>query len=128
MYDTKRPAFILGGMTVLMGVALFAANRINVNIALEFWSGRSILGNNYVTWLMSTSTGFGILFAIVVPYLTKGKGEHLLPDSQACISQEALDVGIHRELVRVRPHRKLDVLFFFVLCYPVYRLTVKYRL
>lgn len=57
----------LGGLTVLMGAGLFAANRINIgkflvivgtgqglitiliNIALEFWSGRWALDNNYVT-------------------------------------------------------------------------------
>jgi len=83
----------LGGLTVLMGAGLFAANRINagkflvivgtgqglitivINIALEFWSGRWALDNNYVTWLTSTATGLGILFAIVASYVTKGRGQ-----------------------------------------------------
>jgi uncharacterized membrane protein len=85
----------LGGLTVLMGAGLFAANRINIgkflvligtgqglitlllNIAAELWSGRLALDNNYVTWLTSTATGLGILFAIIASYVTKGKGESL---------------------------------------------------
>lgn len=82
----------LGGLTVLMGAGLFAANRINIGkflvlvgtgqglvtillrIATEFWSGRLALETNYVTWLTSTATGLGILFAVIAPYITKGKG------------------------------------------------------
>jgi hypothetical protein len=85
----------LGGLTVLMGAGLFAANRINIgkflvlvgtgqglitiliNIALEFWSGRWALDNNYVTWLTSTATGLGILFAIIASYVTKGRGQSI---------------------------------------------------
>jgi hypothetical protein len=84
----------LGGLTVLMGAGLFAANRINIGkflvfvgtgqglitilirIALEFWNGGT-LGNNYVTWLTSTATGLGILFAVTASYFTKGKGENI---------------------------------------------------
>ncbi len=83
----------LGGLTVLMGAGLFAANRINigkflvivgtgqglitilVNIALEFWSGRWAFDNNYVTWLTSTATGLGILFAVVASHVTKGRDQ-----------------------------------------------------
>jgi len=82
----------LGGLTVLMGAALFAANRINIGkflvlvgtgqglvtillrVATEFWSGRLALENNYITWLTSTATGLGILFAVTAPYITKGNG------------------------------------------------------
>jgi hypothetical protein len=85
----------LGGLTVLMGAGLFAANRINIGkflvlvgtgqglitiliqIALEFWTGRMALDNNYVTWLTSTAAGLGILFAIVASYVTKGRGENI---------------------------------------------------
>jgi hypothetical protein len=85
----------LGGLTVLMGAGLFAANRINIgkflvmvgtgqgvitillHIATEFWYGRLVLENNYITWLTTTATGLGILFAIIAPYVTKGKGESL---------------------------------------------------
>jgi hypothetical protein len=83
----------LGGLTVLMGAALFAANRINIGKFLvfvgtgqgvltillrlgeELWSGRLGLDNNYVTWLTTTAAGLGILFAVVASYVTKGKGE-----------------------------------------------------
>ena len=85
----------LGGLTVLMGAGLFAANRINigkflvfvgtgqglitvlVNIMLEFWTGRLALDNNYVTWLTSTAAGLGILFAVIASYVTKGRGENI---------------------------------------------------
>jgi hypothetical protein len=85
----------LGGLTVLMGAGLFAANRINIGkflvfvgtgqglitilirIAQEFWTGGMALENNYVTWLTSTAAGLGILFSIVASYLTKGKGPSL---------------------------------------------------
>jgi hypothetical protein len=84
----------LGGLTVLMGAGLFAANRINIGkflvlvgtgqglftvlirIALEFWTGGLTLENNYITWLTSTAAGLGILFSIVASYMTKGKGEN----------------------------------------------------
>jgi len=82
----------LGGLTVLMGAGLFTANSINagkflvmvgtgqglvtilINIALEFSSGTWAIDNNYVTWLTSTATGLGILFAVIAPYVTKGRG------------------------------------------------------
>ena len=85
----------LGGFTVMMGASLFAANRLNIGkflimigtgqglftislrILEEIWSGKWTLDNNYVTWLTSTATGLGILFAVIAPYVTKGKGENL---------------------------------------------------
>jgi len=85
----------LGGLTVLMGAGLFAANRLNIGkflvmvgtgqgvitlllrLGTEFWSGRLALDNNYVTWLTSTATGLGLLFAVIAPYVAKGKGPSL---------------------------------------------------
>jgi hypothetical protein len=85
----------LGGLTVLMGAGLFAANRVNIGkflvfvgtgqglitilirIATEFWTGGLALENNYVTWLTSTAAGLGILFAIVASYVTKGRGQNI---------------------------------------------------
>ena len=82
----------LGGFTVLIGAALFAANRVNIGKALvmigtgqglftillrimeELWTGRLSLDNNYVTWLTSSATGLGILFAIVAQSISRGKG------------------------------------------------------
>ena len=86
----------LGGITVLIGAGLFAANRVNLGkfwvsigtgqglitigarILIEVWSGRLGqfgLENNYVTWLTSTATGLGILFAVIAPTIAKGKGD-----------------------------------------------------
>jgi len=85
----------LGGFTVLMGAALFAANRVNIGkvlvilgtgqglitIALrlgqELWSGRLDLDNNYVIWLTSSAAGLGLLFAVIAQSISKGKGESL---------------------------------------------------
>ena len=85
----------LGGLTVLMGAGLFAANRINtgkflvmvgtgqglvtvlIRLVLEFWIGGLALDNNYITWLTSTAAGLGILFAVVATYVTKGKGGNI---------------------------------------------------
>jgi hypothetical protein len=85
----------LGGLTVLMGAGLFAANRVNIGkflvfvgtgqglitilirIATEFLTGGLALENNYVTWLTSTAAGLGIVFAIVASYVTKGRGENI---------------------------------------------------
>jgi hypothetical protein len=85
----------LGGFTVLMGAGLFAANRVNwgkflvmlgtgqglFSILLHFIlrflssSGWNNLDNNYVTWLVTSATGLGTLFAIVSQSVSKGKGE-----------------------------------------------------
>ena len=80
----------LGGFTVMMGAALFAANRITIGKALvmlgtgqgiftillrlgaELWSGRLDLDNNYVTWLTTSATGLGLLFAVIAQSLSKG--------------------------------------------------------
>ena len=85
----------LGGFTVLMGAALFAANRVNIGKVLvmlgtgqgiitillrlgqELWSGRLDLGNNYIIWLTSTAAGLGLLFAVIAQSISKGKGESL---------------------------------------------------
>lgn len=83
----------LGGLTVLIGAGLFAANRVNVGKALvmigtgqglftillrimeELWTGRLSLDNNYVTWLTSSATGLGILFAVVAQSVSRGRGQ-----------------------------------------------------
>ena len=86
----------LGGITVLFGAGFFAANRVNlgkllvmvgtgqglftiaIRIIAEIWSGHLSSANNYVTWLTSTATGLGILFAIVAPTVAKGTGDSIL--------------------------------------------------
>jgi hypothetical protein len=86
----------LGGITVLFGAGFFAANRVNlgkvlvmigtgqglitiaIRILAEIWSGQLWSLNNYVTWLTSTATGLGILFAVVAPTIAKGKGDSIL--------------------------------------------------
>lgn len=74
----------LGGITVLIGAALFAANKVSsgrfmvmigtgqgiftigLRIFSELSAGRlSALDNNYITWLTSSAVGLGILFGIV---------------------------------------------------------------
>jgi hypothetical protein len=85
----------LGGITVMMGAGFFAANRVNlgkllvmigtgqglftiaIRILVELWSGQFWSVNNYVTWLTSTATGLGILFAVVTPTVAKGKGDSI---------------------------------------------------
>jgi hypothetical protein len=85
----------LGGITVIMGAALFAANRVNIGkflvaigtgqglvtitlrILSEVWSGHSLLANNYVIWLTSSGAGLGILFAILSESISKGKGDSI---------------------------------------------------
>jgi hypothetical protein len=86
----------LGGITVMMGAGLFAANRVNlgkllvmigtgqglftiaIRILVELWSGQFWSVNNYVTWLTSTATGLGILFAVGAPTIAKGKGDSMI--------------------------------------------------
>jgi hypothetical protein len=84
----------LGGVTVLMGAALFAAKRVNIgkfllsvgtgqglftiafHIASEISSGRLLaVGNNYIVWLTSSVAGLGILFAVIAQSISKGKGD-----------------------------------------------------
>jgi hypothetical protein len=87
----------LGGFTVLMGAGLFAANKVNwgkflvmvgtgqglFTILLYIISrllssgGWNDLDNNYVTWLVTSATGLGILFAIVSQSVSKGKGQSI---------------------------------------------------
>lgn len=99
----------LGGFTVLIGAGLFAANRVNwgkflvllgtgqglVSILLYIFSrlfssgGWNNLDNNYVTWLVTSATGLGIVFAIASQSVSKGKGE-----------------GIIRKVLRFMMHRE----------------------
>jgi hypothetical protein len=88
----------LGGITVLFGAGFFAANRVNIGkflvivgtgqglftIAIRILivfitnqSESSVLLYNYVTWLTSTATGLGILFAVLSQSLSKGKGQSI---------------------------------------------------
>jgi len=86
----------LGGITVIMGAGFFAANRVNlgkllvavgtgqglftiaIRILVELWSGQFWSVNNYITWLTSTATGLGILFAVVAPTVAKGSGDSIV--------------------------------------------------
>jgi hypothetical protein len=83
----------LGGITVLIGAALFAANRVNLGklwigigtgqglftialrIIYDTWSGRIDLANNYVLWLMSSAAGLAIVFSVIARSMSKGDGE-----------------------------------------------------
>lgn len=85
----------LGGIAVLMGAALFAANRVNlgkflvmigtgqglftivVRLVLEVWSGHTWAFNNYILWLTSSASGLGIIFAILSQSISKGEGESI---------------------------------------------------
>src|SRR5829696_769015 len=51
---------------------------IATRIVVEIWSGQLWSVNNYVTWLTSTATGLGILFAVVAPTIAKGRGTSIL--------------------------------------------------
>ena len=80
----------------MTGAGLFAANRVNmgkllvmvgtgqglftiaIRVIVELWSGELWSVNNYVTWLTSTATGLGILFAVIAPTIAKGKGDRLV--------------------------------------------------
>lgn len=86
----------LGGITVLIGAGLFAANRVNLGkiwigigtgqglftialrITYDVWSGRLDLVNSYVMWLMSSATGLGILFSVIARSISKGNSENML--------------------------------------------------
>jgi hypothetical protein len=86
----------LGGITVLIGAGLFAANRVNLGkiwigigtgqglftialrIIYDVWSGRLDLVNSYITWLMSSATGLGILFSVIARSISKGDSENML--------------------------------------------------
>ena len=85
----------LGGITVLFGAGFFAANRVNVGkflvivgtgqglltiairILTEIWTGQIWGVENYVTWLTSSATGLGILFAVLSQSVSKGKGQSI---------------------------------------------------
>jgi hypothetical protein len=85
----------LGGITVLFGAGFFAANRVNIGkflvivgtgqglftiairVLTEIWTGQIWSINNYVTWLTSSATGLGILFAVLAQSVSKGKGQSI---------------------------------------------------
>ena len=84
----------LGGITVLVGAGLFAANRVNLGkifvgigtgqglftialrIIYDIWSGRIDLANNYVLWLTSFATGLSILLSVIAMSISKGDNEN----------------------------------------------------
>lgn len=84
----------LGGITILIGAGLFAANRVNLGklwigigtgqglftIALRIisdaWSGRLDLIDNYVLWLMSSAAGLSIVFSVIARSISKGESEN----------------------------------------------------
>jgi hypothetical protein len=86
----------LGGITVLVGAGLFAANRVNLGklcigigtgqglftialrIVYDLWYGRIDLANNYVVWLMSSAAGLAILFSVIARSISKGESENTL--------------------------------------------------
>jgi hypothetical protein len=85
----------LGGIAVLIGAGLFAANRVNLGKSLviigtgqglftiglriisELWSGRWPLENNYIMWLTSSAAGLGVLFGVMSQSISKGSGESI---------------------------------------------------
>ena len=97
----------LGDVTVLMGAALFAAKRVNIekfllsvgtgqglftiafHVASEISSGRLLaVGNNYIVWLTSSVAGLEILFAVIAQSISKGKGDSFVSRAKICIKKE----------------------------------------
>jgi len=87
----------LGGITVLLGSVLFAANKVFAGrfmvmigtgqglftIVLRIFSDLSAgkmadLDNNYITWLTSSAVGLGILFAVLSQSISKGKNDSIV--------------------------------------------------
>lgn len=100
----------LGGITVLFGAGFFAANRVNIGkflvivgtgqglltiairILTEIWTGQLWGVDNYITWLTSSATGLGILFAVLSQSVSKGKGES--------ISSKAVRFALRRQSIQ----------------------------
>lgn len=98
----------LGGITVLLGAGFFAANRVNIGkflvivgtgqglltiairILTEIWTGQIWGVDNYITWLTTSATGLGILFAVLSQSVSKGKGES--------ISSKAVRFALRRQM------------------------------
>jgi hypothetical protein len=105
----------LGGITVLLGAAFFAANRVNIGkflvivgtgqglftialrIVTELWTGQIWAIDNYVTWLTSSATGLGILFAVLSQSVSKGKGQS--------ITSKAVRLALRRQTIKKQNSR-----------------------
>jgi len=106
----------LGGITVLFGAGFFAANRVNIGkflvivgtgqglltiairILTEIWTGQIWGIDNYVTWLTSSATGLGILFAVLSQSVSKGKGQS--------ITSKAVRFALRRQSIQKNTDRK----------------------
>ncbi|MFL6522984.1 MAG: hypothetical protein ACJ71B_05835 [Nitrososphaera sp.] len=106
----------LGGITVLFGAGFFAANRVNVGkflvivgtgqglftiairVLTEFWTGQIWATDNYVTWLTSSATGLGILFAVLSQSVSKGKGQS--------ITSKAVRFALRRQTIKEQSTRE----------------------
>lgn len=106
----------LGGITVLFGAGFFAANRVNIGkflvivgtgqglltiairILTEIWTGQIWGVDNYVTWLTSSATGLGILFAVLSQSVSKGKGQS--------ITSKAVRFALRRQSIQENNGRK----------------------
>ena len=106
----------LGGITVLFGAGFFAANRVNIGkflvivgtgqglltiairILTEIWTGQIWGVDNYVTWLTSSATGLGILFAVLSQSVSKGKGQS--------INSKAVRFALRRQSIQKNNGRK----------------------
>jgi hypothetical protein len=100
----------LGGITVLFGAGFFAANRVNIGkflvivgtgqglftialrILTELWTGQIWATDNYITWLTSSATGLGILFAVLSQSVSKGKGQS--------ITSKAVRFALRRQTIK----------------------------
>ncbi len=106
----------LGGITVLFGAGFFAANRVNIGkflvivgtgqglftiairLLAEIWTGQIWGVHNYVTWLTSSATGLGILFAVLSQSVSKGEGQS--------ISSKAVRFALRRQNTQKHNGRK----------------------
>src|SRR5687767_2403077 len=106
----------LGGITVLLGAGFFAANRVNIGkflvivgtgqglftiairILTEIWTGEIWGIDNYITWLTSSATGLGILFAVLSQSVSKGKGQS--------ITSKAVRFALRRQSIQKNNDRK----------------------
>jgi hypothetical protein len=70
---------------------------IALRIVTELWTGQIWAIDNYVTWLTSSATGLGILFAVLSQSVSKGKGQS--------ITSKAVRLALRRQTIKKQNSR-----------------------
>ena len=75
-YEVIRNTAAAAAVTFMSGILSYpqvTSQMLRIRNLTKIWTGQTWATDNYITWLKSSATGLGILFAVLSQSISKGR-------------------------------------------------------